>query len=157
MQTESPVSRPGFPLHHRAHGERCEMSDKKNLKGDDPTLWDLINEHFPEPYRTAYSDPLTVCKMPQASCNLRMSESCLKTNPAGSESYFDRTAVHQMVSDLQQRHPDWRNEDYLSHIRGVKVRGRSLPFEDRTLQKWIAEIVPSKRGRTRGRKNTLKR
>lgn len=133
------------------------MSKKEKPTDDKPTFWDLIYRHFPEPYRTIYSDPLTICKTLQAGCRFEMKESCLGVNPAGSESYFDRCAVHKVVHELQQQHPDWRNEDYLSHIRSVKVNGRVLPFEDRTLKKWIAEIVTSKSGRPRGRKNTLKR
>ena len=84
---------------------------------------------------------------------VEMKESCLGVNPADSESYFDRCAVHQMVSDLQKLHPKWPNEDYVKHLQSFKVNGRILPFEPRTIEKWVSEIVPSKKGRPRGRKN----
>lgn len=123
----------------------------------DAYFFDLIKQYFPEPYRTLYSDPLNICKALQAACRLKMKDSCLFTDPAGSGSYWDRCAVHKKIAELQKQHPEWRNEDYLNHFRSVKVRGRELPFEDRTVKEWISEIVPSKKGRPRGRKNTIKK
>ena len=78
-----------------------------------------------------------------------MKESCLGVNPAGSESYFDKCAVHQMVSELQKQHPEWRNADYVRHLRTVKVRGRYLVFKDRTLRKWVSDIIKGNPGRPR--------
>jgi hypothetical protein len=130
-----------------------EFRTRKN----EPTFFDLIDSYFPEPYRTIYSDPLKICKTLQVACSFTNKESCLYTNPSGSESYFDRCAVHRIVSNLQRQYPEWRNEDYLKYLRSVKVNRRNLPFEDKTIKAWISEIVPSKRGRPRGRKNTLKR
>ena len=125
------------------------MSEKEKTTEDKPTFWDLINRHFPEPYRTIYSDPLTICKTLQAGSRLEMKESCLGVNPPGSESYWDRCAAHQIVSDLQKQHPEWRNADYVKHLRSVKVNGRYLPFGDRALKTWVSEIVKGKKGRPR--------
>jgi hypothetical protein len=130
------------------------MKKQPKVRLNEPTLFDLIDRCFPEPYRTRYLNPLNICKTLQAACRVEMKESCLGVNPAGSESYFDRCAVHQMVSDLQKQHPDWINQDYVRHIQSVKVNGRYLPFEYRTIKDWVSEIIPTRRGRPPGRENT---
>lgn len=134
------------------------MSEKKKPTSQiskvstEPTLWDLIDRHFPEPYRTIYSDPLTVCKTLQAGGRLEIKESCLGVNPAGSVSYWDRCKVHEIVSDLQQKHPEWRKEDYVNYLKNMNIK-ELTSFTDRTFGKWVSEIVNSKRGRPGERKN----
>ena len=131
--------------------------EKLKVHKNEPTFFELIQRYFPEPYKTIYSDPFAICKALQGACNLSIKESCLNANPDGSISYWDRCAVHQMVSELQKQHPEWRNEDYVKYLETVKVRGGGLMYGYRTLKRWVSEIVPSKRGRPRGRTNTIKR
>ena len=139
----------------KAHNEAAQASAE--VENNSPTLFDLIAEHFPEPYRTAYNDPWTICRELRALCRFNAADSCLGANPPGSESYWWRCQVHEEVERLRKVHPDWQNKDFLEHIRKRKVGNKAVPFDDKQVSKWIAEVYASPRGRPKGAKKlTLK-
>ena len=64
-----------------------------NTDCSDTSLLELIKEHFPEPYKTVYSNPLTICKALRALGRVDKTDTCLYKNPKGSESYWFRISV----------------------------------------------------------------
>ena len=86
---------------------------------------------------------------------VEMKESCLGVNPADSESYFDRCAVHQMVSDLQKLHPKWPNEDYVNTFKALKSTGEFCLSNHGPSKNGYRKLYPARRGDQGGGKIML--
>jgi len=123
------------------------MSEKPNkvseVKKNDPTLFDLINRYFPEPFRKTYMDAETTYKAAQAAVKLKLLPGYRV------EDYLDADFVQKIALELHKEFPDMTAEQMAleqmaEHPEVIKRFGKisrnSLEFPQKTFRTIIKHI-----------------
>lgn len=135
-----------MPKKKQAH-DRCFLFSSADVKSE-PSLWDLIQRYFPEPYNKIYSDAERVYQIAK--------HDLLRKAYPGIKVYEHEAmcAVHEAAIDAHEKHPEWKAPEIADHIaqdpKVISFIGKSWnQYGRNTVIDWIRHAVKIPPGRPR--------
>jgi hypothetical protein len=118
-----------------------EENPVSEVKTNQPTLWDLIDVHFPEPFRTTYLDAERVFKEAEAALLRKLYQGIR------ADDCKEKEMIKSLVIEAKKANPKWKAPAIYQHLKEYPeeaVRISIRQRKHRTVLNWIRNVISEK-------------